>query len=279
MSNACCPGQNQLLAAFPEQELNRLWKHFDQVTLSQGELLRQAGSGVQYACFPTSALVSGQYLLENGVSAEFSLIGSDGMVGIAGFLGGGTASGSALVIATGQAWRVRDDLLHEVFERDAGVRLLLLRYAQALITQIGQTAVCNRHHTVEQQLFRSLLGILDRSESSEIAMTHELLARRLGVRREGVSEAAYKAQTAGLIRYQRGRITVLDRAGLEARVCECYRTTKRECARLVPPLQYASGCEAQDCASCAGAQNLDTGIRSRRHPAAVAAGMRLGAAA
>jgi CRP-like cAMP-binding protein len=260
-----CPGQNQLLAGFPEQELARLWKHFDPVFLAKGEVLRQAGRGVQHVYFPTEAVVSWQYMVESGASAEFAVVGSDGMVGIESLLSDGTSAHSAVVIASGQAMRIRDDLLREAFERDTDVRSLMLRYAQALITQIGQTAVCNRHHNLDQQTFRSLLDSLDRSDSGELAITHELLASRMGVRREGVSGTAYKARKERLINYRRGHVTILDRAGVEARACECYGTVKRECARLLPRQLYAPWCDSQDCASCAAPLDLATGLRSRRY--------------
>ncbi len=246
----CCPGQNALLAALPDPALQRLWTHLDRVYLNRGEVLRAPGPGARHAYFPITAQVSAFYLLASGVSAEFALIGCDGMVGVEGYLGGGGSASTTQVINSGWAWRVHDELLARLFEQDSTVRFLLLRYAQVLITQIGQSVACNRHHTIEQQLFRFLLASLDRSGSNDLAMTHELLGSRLGVRRESVSAAACRAQETGLIRYQRGQITVLNRASIEARTCECYAIVRRESARLLPVKPYGSGCSLQACRTC-----------------------------
>ncbi len=261
-----CPGQNRLLAALPERTLAQLRMSLDPVLLNQGEMLRETGSTTQHAYFPTTAQVSAQYLLASGVSAEFALVGSEGLVGVESYLGGGKASSAAIVVTEGLAYRIRENVLLEAFEREPAVKGLLLRYAQALINQIGQTALCNRHHSLEQQLFRSLLGCADRSHSHDIAMTHELLARRLGVRREGVSEAAYRAQEAGLIRYRRGHITILDRTGLEARVCECYHVLRREYARLLPEPAPGAACAVQSCTTCAVPADRATSLHVRTAP-------------
>jgi CRP-like cAMP-binding protein len=204
-----------------------------------GKVLHESGDRPQHVYFPANAIVSLMYVVEDGGSAEVALIGNDGMIGIALFMGGETMLNRAVVLSAGFAFRMRRQVLHEAMKRFEGwhqgaLNHLLLRYTQALVTQTAQTAVCNRHHSVAQQLCRWLLLSIDRLPSNELAMTQEQIASMLGVRREGVTEAAGRLQAAGLIRYNRGHITVLDRAGLEARSCECYEVVKQECNRLLP---------------------------------------------
>jgi len=200
-----------------------------------GEVIYESGGELRYVYFPTNCIVSLLYVMENGASAEIAVVGNDGIIGLALFMGGGSMPNRAVVQSAGSAYRLRGHVLMQEFNRYEALLHLLLRYTQALITQMAQTAVCNRHHSVDQQLCRWLLLSLDRLPSNELAMTQELIANMLGVRREGVTEAAGKLQQAGLIHYSRGRITVLDRPGLEARVCECYHVVKTESDRLLPP--------------------------------------------
>ncbi|WP_041447570.1 Crp/Fnr family transcriptional regulator [Thiocystis violascens] len=233
------PRQNHLLAALPDTEFEHLLPHLEWVPLPLGEALYESGAALQHVYFPTTAIVSLLYVMENGASAEIAVVGNDGIVGIALFMGGATMPNRAVVQCAGDAYRLKGQVLKEEFARIGGRRHgvlppLLLRYTQALLTQMAQTAVCNRHHTVDQQLCRWLLISFDRLPSNELRMTQELIANMLGVRREGVTEAAGKLQTAGLIRYTRGLITLLDRAGLEARVCECYAVVRKEYDRLLP---------------------------------------------
>jgi CRP-like cAMP-binding protein len=199
-----------------------------------GDVLYESGDQLRYVYFPTTCIVSLLYLMKDGASAEIAVVGNEGILGISVFMGGNTTPSRAIVQAAGYAYRLKADLLKNEFERYGPTMHLLLRYAQALITQMAQTAVCNRHHSVDQQLCRWLLLCLDRLSSNEISMTQELIANMLGVRREGVTEAAGHLQKAGLIDYHRGRITVLDRSGLEARSCECYAVVKKEFDRLLP---------------------------------------------
>jgi CRP-like cAMP-binding protein len=227
------PEQNQLLAALTPQELARLSEHLDLVPLQLGQVLYEPGGQLQHAYFPTTAIVSLYYVAESGASAEVAGVGNEGVVGISLFMGGDTTSSSAAVQTAGHAYRLPRRLLKEEFDRAGPMLNLLLRYTQALITQMTQTAVCNRHHTVDQQLCRWLLTTLDRIPSGQLVMTQELVANTLGVRREGITAAAGKLQHAGLIHYRRGHITVLQRAGLEARSCECYAVVKNEYARLL----------------------------------------------
>jgi CRP-like cAMP-binding protein len=239
MTNPHNPRQNHLLNALPTDEYERLFPHLELVPMPLGDVLYESGDKLLYAYFPTTCIVSKLYVMENGASAEIAVVGNDGIVGVALFMGGGTMPNRAVVQSKGYAYRLRAHLLMQEFDRSGGRRYgelqhLLLRYTQALITQTGQTAVCNRHHSVDQQLCRWLLLSLDRLASNELTMTQELIANMLGVRREGVTEAAGKLQRAGLIDYSRGHITVLDRPGLEARVCECYQVVKRESDRLLP---------------------------------------------
>ena len=227
------PRGNQLLAALPEAEA--LWlPHLEPVDLPLGRVLYESGSTMSHVYFPTTAIVSLLYVMENGASAEIAVVGKEGIVGISLFMGGESTPSRALVQSAGQGFRLKSDLMLQEFNRAGPVLHLLLRYTQALITQMSQTAVCNRHHSLDQQLCRWLLLSLDRLNSDQLAMTQELIANMLGVRREGVTEAAGNLQQAGLIRYQRGHITVIDRAGLEQRTCECYAVVKKEYDRLLP---------------------------------------------
>lgn len=233
------PRQNFLLKALPSAEYERLFPHLELVPMPLGHVVYESGDELSYAYFPTTCIISKLYIMENGASAEIAVVGNDGLVGVALFMGGGSMPNRAVVQSAGHAYRLRGRLLLQEFERSGGrrkgvLRQMLLRYTLALITQMSQTAVCNRHHSVDQQLCRWLLLSLDRLSGNELVMTQELIANMLGVRREGVTEAAGKLQQAGLIHYSRGHITVLDRLGLEDRVCECYRVVKRECDRLLP---------------------------------------------
>ena len=237
------PNQNHLLAALPTAEFDRLIPHLELTPMLLGDVLYEPGGQLQHAYFPTSAIVSLQYVTESGASAETAGVGNEGVVGISLFMGGNTTPSSAVVQTAGYAYRLERRQLMLEFDRAGPTQRLLLRYTQALITQITQTAVCNRHHSVEQQLCRWLLLTLDRVPTGELVMTQELVASMLGVRREGITEAAGKLQQAGLIRYRRGHISVLARAGLEARTCECYAVVKTEIHRLlsdVRPRQVAS---------------------------------------
>lgn len=233
------PRQNRLLAALPVDEYARLLPHLGLVPMPLGKVLCEPGSQLHHAYFPTTSIVSLLYVMEDGASAEIAVIGNDGVVGVALFMGGETTTSRAVVQSAGHAYRLPGQLLKDAFHRAGGRRAgalqsLLMRYTQALLTQMAQTAVCNRHHSVDQQLCRWLLLSLDRLPSNELAMTQELIANMLGVRREGVTEAAGKLHHAGLINYSRGKITVADRPGLEARVCECYAVVKKEFDRLLP---------------------------------------------
>ena len=227
------PHQNHLLAALPAAEFASLVEHLERVPLALGEMLYEPGSQLRHAYFPTTAIVSLHYVTETGASAETAGVGNEGVVGIALFMGGDTTSSSAVVQTAGQAYRLERRLLVGEFNRAGALQRLLLRYTQALMTQMAQTAACNRHHTVEQQLCRWLLLTLDRLPSSELTMTQELVATMLGVRREGITEAAGKLQRAGFISYRRGHISVLNRAGLEHQTCECYGVVKKELNRLL----------------------------------------------
>jgi CRP-like cAMP-binding protein len=206
----------------------------DTVQLPLGEVIYESGGELRHVYFPTTAIVSLLYLMEDGASAEIAVVGNDGIVGVALFMGGESMPNRAVVQSAGHAYRVPGPLLKEEFRRGGSLQRLLLRYTQALLTQMAQTAVCNRHHSVDQQLCRWLLLSLDRLPTSELSMTQELIANMLGVRREGVTEAAGKLQKAGLIQYSRGHITVLDRPALERQACECYQVVKKETDRLLP---------------------------------------------
>jgi CRP-like cAMP-binding protein len=230
--------QNHLLAALPTPEYERLAPHLELTPMPLGEVIFEPGGQLQHAYFPTTAIVSLHYVMESGASSESAGVGNEGVVGISLFMGGNTTTSSAVVKTAGHAYRLPRGLLMEEFERAGPLQKLLLRYTQALITQMTQTAVCNRHHSVEQQLCRWLLSTLDRIPSGELVMTQELVASMLGVRREGVTEAAGTLQTAGFIRYRRGHIAVLDRSGLETRSCECYAVVKKELGRLLSDVRY-----------------------------------------
>jgi CRP-like cAMP-binding protein len=223
---------NGLLAALTRTELKRLSAHLEAFEMPLGHVVHEPGRVLQHVYFPTTAIVSLLYVLEDGASAEIAVVGNDGVVGISLFMGGETTPSRAVVQSAGDAWRLPARFMHEEFNRGGNLQLLLLRYTQCLITQMAQTAVCNRHHSVDQQLCRWLLLSLDRLDGSELVMTQELIANMLGVRREGVTAAAGKLQKAGVIEYRRGRIGVLDRAKLETLSCECYSVVHRECARI-----------------------------------------------
>ena len=225
--------KNQLLELLPEPEYTRLAAHLEPVSLRLGEMLYEPDGQLQHAYFPTTAIVSLHYVLASGASAESAGVGNEGVVGIALFMGGNTTSSSAVVQTAGVAHRIASRMLQQEFARAGVLQRVLLRYTQALITQIGQTATCNRHHSLEQQLCRWLLLTLDRSASHHLVMTQELVASMLGVRREGITEAAGNLQRAGMIRYRRGHIEVLERAGLQGRVCECYSVVRKEVERLL----------------------------------------------
>ena len=234
VSSLHTPKQNHLLDALPAGDYERLVPHLELVPMRLGDVLYESGVQLRYVYFPTTAILSLLYVMEDGASAEIAIVGNEGILGISLFMGGETTPSRAVVQSAGHAFRLKADLLKTEFGRFGPTMHLLLRYTQALITQMAQTAVCNRHHSVDQQLCRWLLLSLDRLQTSELSMTQELIANMLGVRREGVTEAAGKLQGAGLISYTRGRITVLDRPGLEARSCECYQVVKTEFDRLLP---------------------------------------------
>lgn len=231
------PRQNRLLMGLPAAEYDRLLPHLELVPMGLGEVLYESGGLLKHVYFPTTSIVSLLYVMEDGASAEIAVVGNEGILGVSLFMGGETTPSRAVVQSAGYAYRLRADLLKMEFNRADALMRLLLRYTQALITQMAQTAVCNRHHSVEQQLCRWLLLSLDRLSGNELNMTQELIANMLGVRREGVTEAAGKLQRAGLINYTRGHIKVLNRSGLEMRSCECYRVVKAEFDRLLPALR------------------------------------------
>jgi CRP-like cAMP-binding protein len=226
--------KNQLLAALPEAELQRWVPHLEPVDMRLGEVLYEAGSTLTHVYFPTTAIVSLLYVMQNGESAEIAVVGNDGLVGVSLFMGGDSTSSRALIQSAGGAFRLPAPLMKEEFNRGGPVLHLFLRYTQALITQMVQTAACNRHHSLDQQLCRWLLLSLDRLQGTEMVMTQALIANMLGVPLNGATEGALKLQTAGLIDYTKGRIRVLDRGGLEKRTCECYAVVKKEYDRLLP---------------------------------------------
>ena len=228
------PRENRLLATIPVGEYQRLLPSLERVTMPLGQALYESGGRQGFVYFPTTSIVSLLYVLADGATAEIAVAGHEGLVGIALFMGGETTPSRAIVQSAGEGYRLRASVLKREFERGGALQQLLLRYTQALITQMAQTAVCNRHHSVDQQLCRWLLLSLDRLPDNRLVMTQELIANMLGVRREGVTWAAGELQDAGLIKYRRGRITVLDRKRLEKRVCECYSVVKREYDRLLP---------------------------------------------
>ena len=233
MPNSVDPKRNHLLASLPEGEWSRWRTQLEMVSLPLGKVLHESGGVQSHVYFPTTAIVSLLYVMENGASAEIAVVGNEGVVGISLFMGGESTTSRAVVQSAGRAFRLSAEAMKLEFNRPP-VLHLLLRYTQALITQMAQTAVCNRHHTLDQQLCRWLLLSLDRLQGDELLMTQELIANMLGVRREGVTESALKLQKAGLIRYARGHIKVLDRAGVEERTCECYAVVKKEYDRLLP---------------------------------------------
>jgi CRP-like cAMP-binding protein len=228
------PLDNQLLASLPSAVLGALEPRLELVSMPLGAVLYESGSQMSHVYFPTTSIVSLLYVMENGSSAEIAVVGHEGIVGVALFMGGETTPSRGIVQSAGHAYRLKGQELKHEFTRATELQHVLLRYTQALLTQMAQTAVCNRHHSVDQQLCRWLLLSFDRLPGNELIMTQELIANMLGVRREGVTEAAGKLQKAGLIRYNRGHITVLDRPGLEARSCECYAVVKKEFDRLLP---------------------------------------------
>jgi len=231
---ATTPRDNHLLAVLAQADYDRIAPHLEFAPVALGQVLYESGGRMEHAYFPTNSIVSLLYVMADGASAEIAVVGNDGIVGISIFMGGESTPSRAVVQSGGEGYRINSKFLLEEFGRYGVTAHLLLRYTQALITQMAQTAVCNRHHTVDQQLCRWLLLSLDRLPSSELRMTQELMSNMLGVRREGVTEAAGKLQAAGLIHYSRGQIKVLDRRGLERRVCECYGVVRRETDRLLP---------------------------------------------
>jgi len=243
MPTAHSARQNHLLAALPVTEYECLVSDLELVQLPLGVVLYESGSQLGHVYFPTTSIVSLLYVMEDGASAEIAVVGNEGIIGVALFMGGETTPSRAVVQSAGYAYRLRGPLLKREFTRSLAMQHLLLRYTQALLTQMAQTAVCNRHHSVDQQLCRWLLLSLDRLASNELTMTQELIANMLGVRREGVTEAAGKLQDAGLIHYSRGRITVVDRPGLEAQACECYKVVKKEFDRLLPDVAHHEALE------------------------------------
>lgn len=231
------PRNNWLLAALADAEWERVSPHLQPVTLRLGDVLFDSGGKPSHVCFPTTAIVSLLYVMENGASAEIAVVGNEGLVGISLFMGGQSTSSQAVVQASGEGFRLPASVLMQEFNRGGAVLHLLLRYTQALITQMAQTSVCNRHHSLDQQLCRWLLLTLDRLHSCDVVMTQELLSNILGVRRASISEVAGRLQKDGLIRYERGHITVLDRAAVERRACECYAVVKKEYDRLLPDIE------------------------------------------
>jgi CRP-like cAMP-binding protein len=238
MSSPHSPSQNHLLAALPTAEFERLAAHLELVPMLLGDILYEPGAQMLHAYFPTTAIVSLHYVMASGASAESAGVGNEGVVGISLFMGGDTTPSSAVVQTAGHGYRLAGRLLKQEFIRGGLMQHLLLRYTQALITQMTQTAACNRHHSVQQQLCRWLLLTLDRLPSLELVMTQELVASMLGVRRDGITEAAGNLQRAGIIRYRRGHIAVLERSGLETHACECYAVVQKELARLLSDVRY-----------------------------------------
>ncbi len=246
--------QNHLLDALPLPERERIHPYLELIPMPLGKILYESGDVLRHVYFPIDSIVSLLYVMEDGASAEISVVGNEGLIGVALFMGGETTPSRAIVQSAGHAYRLLGQRLKDEFHRNGELQLLLLRYTQALLTQMAQTAVCNRHHSVDQQLCRWLLLSLDRLPTNQLTMTQELIANMLGVRREGVTEAAGKLQKLGVIRYARGRITVLDRPHLEELCCECYAVVKKETDRLLPPLRPAVQ---------AGRTRLPPGRRSR----------------
>jgi CRP-like cAMP-binding protein len=242
------PQQNHLLASLPPEVQGRLFPHLELVSLSLGQILYRSGEALHYVYFPTDSIVSLLYVMEDGAAAEISVVGNEGLIGVAVLMGGESTPNQAIVESAGFAYRLRRQLFKNEFDRGAEMQVLLLRYTQSMLTQMAQTAVCNRHHSIDQQLCRWLLLCLDRLPSNQLTMTQEFIATMLGVQRAGVTAAASKLQKLGVIEYRRGRITVLDRPKLEKLSCECYAVVKRETDRLLPypPRQFISTPNAQD---------------------------------
>ena len=234
MAKIPAPGQNLLLRALPPEIRNRLLPQLELVELPQGRVLYESGDTLRHVYFPTNAIVSLLYVMENGASAEISVVGNEGVIGVALFMGGESTPSRAIVQSAGFAYRMSGQKLKDEFNRHGELLHLMLRYTQSLLTQMAQTAVCNRHHAIDQQLCRWLLLSLDRLDGNELAMTQEMIANTLGVRREGVTEAAGKLQKLGVIEYSRGRIKVLQRPRLEELCCECYAVVRKETDRLLP---------------------------------------------
>ena len=234
MATRTDPRQNRLLAMLPDAEWQRWLPLLEWVDMPLGQVMYESGRTLSHVYFPTTAIVSLVYVMEDGASSEIAVVGNDGLVGFSLIMGGESTPSRAVVLSAGEGWRLRARAVKDEFDRPGPVMHLLLRYTQALITQMAQTAVCNRHHSLDQQLCRWLLLSLDRLQSNELVMTQELIANMLGVRREGVTEGAVRLQKLGLISYARGHITVLNRLGLEARTCECYAVVKNEYDRLLP---------------------------------------------
>jgi CRP-like cAMP-binding protein len=241
MSPSNSPQQNCLLAALPAAEFEPLIAHLELVPMPLGEMVYEPGEQLQHAYFPTTAIISLHYVMASGASAESAGVGNEGVVGIPLFMGGESTPSSAVVQTAGYAYRLKSRVLKQEFNRAGAMQALLLRYTQALMTQISQTAACTRHHSLDQQLCRWLLLTLDRMQSNELIMTQELVASMLGVRREGITQAAGNLQNAGFIRYRRGHIAVLDRSGMETRVCECYAVVKKELNRLLADVRCRKG--------------------------------------
>jgi len=241
MPSPPAPKQNHLLAALPAEVFDRLLTKLELVPMPLGMVLYESGDTMRHVYFPTNSIISMLYVMENGASAEISVVGNEGVIGVALFMGGESTSSRAIVQSAGHAYRLLGQTFKDECNRHTGLLLLMLRYTQALITQMAQTAVCNRHHSIDQQLCRWLLLSLDRLSDNQLSMTQELIANMLGVRREGVTEAAGKLQKLGVIEYTRGHITVLDRPKLEALCCECYAVVKKETDRLLPYLAQAKG--------------------------------------
>ena len=232
------PNQNHLLASLPTAEFDRIAPYLERVEMPLGEVFYESGGQLQHVYFPASAIVSLHYMTESGASAEMAGVGNEGVLGVSLFMGGNTTPSWATVSTGGSGYRLKGHLMMEEFNRAGPFMRLMLRYTQSLMTQMAQTAVCNRHHSVDQQLCRWLLSTLDRSTSNELTLTQELIASKIGVRREGITAAAGDLQQGGYIRYRRGHITVLDRAGLEAQVCECYDVVKIEQQRLLNDVRH-----------------------------------------
>lgn len=235
------PNQNHLLAALPTAEFERIAPHLELVPMRLGEVIHESGGQLQHVIFPVTAIVSLHYVMEDGASGEVAGVGHEGLVGISLFMGGNTLTSQATVQTAGYGYRLKARLMTDEFYRNGPMMRLALRYTQALITQMSQAVVCNRHHSIEQQLCRWLLSTDDRLPSTELTMTQELISTMLGVRREGITEAAGHLKQAGAIHYRRGHITVLDRLGLEDRVCECYAVVRNECDRLLSGERYRQG--------------------------------------